>query len=89
NLKANEGFLKLQDQLEGTENRLSIERMRYNDAVKAVNTYIRTPMGGFANMLAHVQPHRYFETSENAREAPKVSFGNAPAGPAPREASGP
>ncbi len=83
NLKANEGFLKLQDQLEGSENRLSVERLRYNDAVRALNTYIRTPMGGFANMFAHVKAREYFQTSEAAREVPKVDFGTkAPAKPA-------
>jgi LemA protein len=78
NLKANEGFLKLQDQLEGTENRLSVERLRYNDAVRALNTFIRTPYGMFGNLFAHVRPREFFQTPESARAVPKVSFG-APA----------
>ena len=44
-LKANQSFLRLQDSLEGTENRIAVERKRYNDAVQALNTYIRTIFG--------------------------------------------
>jgi LemA protein len=81
-LKANENFLKLQDQLEGTENRVSVERSRYNDAVRALNTYIRLPTGMFGNLFAGVKPREYFNTPEAARAAPKVDFGSAPQ-PAP------
>jgi LemA protein len=73
-LKADESFLKLQDQLEGTENRIAVERGRYNDAARELNTYIRTPGGMLGNMLAQVKPRTYFEVTEGAREAPKVQF---------------
>jgi len=73
-LKSNESFMKLQDQLEGTENRLSVERKRYNDAVKNLNTFIRKPLGGFYAGLANVEKAEYFEIEETAKTAPKVDF---------------
>ena len=73
-LKSNEAFLKLQDQLEGTENRLAVERKRYNDAVKDVNTYTRTFLGRFYCNLAGVGSAEYFEIEEAVRETPKVNF---------------
>jgi LemA protein len=73
-LKSNESFLKFQDQLEGTENRLSVERKRYNDAVRAVNTFRRKFFGQFYASLASVGPAEYFEIQEVARETPKVKF---------------
>lgn len=73
-LKANEGFLKFQDQLEGTENRLSVERKRYNDAVRDLNGYIRGMPGRFFAGLAGVSTAEYFESAEGAKDAPKVSF---------------
>lgn len=73
-LKANESFLKLQDSLEGTENRISVERKRYNDAVLALNSYRRTFAGRFISALAGVGEARYFETPAAEREAPKVKF---------------
>jgi len=54
NLKANESFLKLQDSLEGTENRIAVERKRYNDAVRMLNTYRRTVVGRFIAAMAGV-----------------------------------
>ncbi len=74
-LKSNESFLKLQDQLEGTENRLSVERMRYNDSVKALNIFTRKLLGRLYAGLADVEKAEYFEISEAARTAPKVRFG--------------
>lgn len=73
-LKSNESFLKLQDSLEGTENRLGVERKRYNDAVKRLNTFSRKLLGRFYTSLAGVERAEYFEITEEARTAPKVSF---------------
>jgi LemA protein len=74
-LRANENFLRLQDELAGTENRIAVERMRYNQAVQAYNTQIkRFP----TNLVARVTgfSHRaYFEASPSAQEVPKVDFG--------------
>ena len=67
-------FMKLQDQLEGTENRLSVERKRYNDSVKELNTYTRKFIGRFFADWAGVEKAEYFEIEEPAKEAPKVDF---------------
>jgi len=77
-LKSNESFLKLQDSLEGTENRLSVERKRYNDLVTELNVFIRKPLGQFYAGLAKVEPGEYFEIEDAARTAPKVNFSEAP-----------
>jgi LemA protein len=73
-LKANESFLKLQDSLEGTENRISVERKRYNDDVRALNTYRRTVFGRFFASLAGVGEATYYEIPQAEKEAPKVKF---------------
>jgi LemA protein len=73
-LRANENFLKLMDSLEGTENRLAVERKRYNDAVQNLNTYIRTVFGRFFANLAGVGPAEYYRTPEKEKETPKVKF---------------
>lgn len=74
-LKSNESFLKLQDQLEGTENRISVERGRYNEAARNLNAYIRAIPGSIWASLAGVQQAEYFNvTNESAKEAPEVSF---------------
>jgi len=73
-LKANESFLKLQDSLEGTENRISVERKRYNDAVQALNTYVRTFMGRFYASLAGVSAAAYYEVPKSEQAAPRVKF---------------
>jgi len=73
-LKANENFLKLQDSLEGTENRIAVERMRYNDTVKVLNTYRRSVFGKFFASLAGVNEATYYETPQAEKEAPKVKF---------------
>jgi len=84
-LKSNENFLRLQDELAGTENRIAVERRRYNETVQDYNTFIAlfpnslvASLGGFARNDA------YFKTEEGARQVPKVNFGtpNAPAAPA-------
>lgn len=73
-LKSNQSFLKLQDQLEGTENRLAVERKRYNDSVRVLNTFTRKVLGRFYASLAGVEKAEYFEIEEAAREAPQVNF---------------
>jgi LemA protein len=73
-LKANQSFLRLQDSLEGTENRISVERKRYNDAVQILNTYIRTFFGRFYALLASVEPAEYYEIPEAEKQVPKVKF---------------
>lgn len=73
-LKANESFLKLQDSLEGTENRIAVERKRYNDAVRAVNTYRRTFFGRFFAAMAGVEKGEYYEPLEAEKALPKVKF---------------
>lgn len=73
-LKSNQSFLKLQDQLEGTENRLAVERKRYNDAVRVLNTFIRKLLGRLYAGLAGVEQAEYFEVGEEAKTAPKVEF---------------
>ena len=74
-LKANENFLSLQAQLEGTENRIVVERMRYNDAVRTFNAYQRTIFGSvFCSLRGLGQPRVYFKAAEGAKEAPKVTF---------------
>ncbi len=74
NLKANESFLKLQDSLEGTENRIAVERKRYNEAVQSLNTYRRTFFGRFFASLAGVSSAEYYEIPEAEKEVPKVQF---------------
>jgi len=73
-LKANQSFLRLQDSLEGTENRIAVERKRYNDAVQILNTYIRTFFGRFYALMAGVEPAEYYEIPQAEKEAPKVKF---------------
>ena len=74
NLKANENFLSLQSQLEGTENRIAVERNKYNEAARGYNTTIRQfPKNIVASMFGF-EKKPYFEASEGAKEAPKVEF---------------
>jgi LemA protein len=70
-LKSNENFLALQSQLEGTENRIAVERRRYNEALQAYNTYTRQIPGTFFGKPRD----EYFKVTGEAREAPKVNFG--------------
>ncbi len=73
-LKANENFLQLQAQLEGTENRISVERRRYNEVVQRYNTYIRRfPVNIIAGMFGF-RERPYFRAVEQAQQAPKVQF---------------
>jgi LemA protein len=81
-IKANQNFLSLQDQLEGTENRIAVARTRYNEALGALNTYAKEFMGSFFAKRASVQPKPFFETTEAARTAPpKVDFTPKPPEP--------
>jgi LemA protein len=73
-LRSNQAFLNLQAQLEGTENRLAVERKRYNDAVKELNAFSRSLLGRFYCSLAGVEKAEYFEISDEARSVPKVDF---------------
>lgn len=73
-LKSNENFLGLQASLEGTENRIAVERMRFNDAVKAYNIKIkRIPTVIIANMFGYDE-EKYFEVSEEDAKVPQVQF---------------
>jgi LemA protein len=74
-LKSNENFLRLQDELAGTENRISVERKRYDDAIQAYNTYIALfPNNIVASMSGFRRNDVYFAASEASREVPKVQF---------------
>ncbi|MDR3625808.1 MAG: LemA family protein [Ignavibacteriaceae bacterium] len=73
-LKANENFLQLQAQLEGTENRISVERRRFNETVQSYNTTIkRFPNVVFANLFGF-RDKQYFKATAGAETAPKVDF---------------
>ena len=73
-LKANQSFLKLQDSLEGTENRIAVERKRFNDAVRSLNKYIRGIPGRFYAVFAGVSQAEYYEIPEGQAETPQVKF---------------
>ncbi len=73
-LRSNENFRALQDQLEGTENRISTARQDYNNAVRAYNGYIRRFPAVMTAKAIGSSPHAYFEADETAAEAPKVEF---------------
>jgi LemA protein len=74
-LKSNENFLRLQDELAGTENRIAIERKRYNDALQDYNTFIGLfPNSIWAGMAGFKRNDAYFAASEGAKTVPKVDF---------------
>lgn len=74
-LKANENFRDLQNQLEGTENRINVARERYNSAVESFNSSIRSfPYSLTNSLLLHLKYKEYFKADAAAREAPKVQF---------------
>jgi len=73
-LKANQNFLALQDELAGTENRISVERRRFNEAVRAYNTAIRRVPGRFFASHFGFERRTAFEAAESAAEVPKVEF---------------
>lgn len=73
-LKSNKNFLELQSQLEGTENRISVERMRYNEVAQTYNTAIRRFPGSIAASMGGFKPKAYFRGAPGSSEAPKVDF---------------
>jgi len=74
-LKSNENFLRLQDELAGTENRIAVERKRYNDALQDYNTYIQKfPANIFARWAGFKPNEAYFTATEGSRQVPKVDF---------------
>jgi LemA protein len=73
-LRSSEAFNKLMDSIEGTENRLSVERMRYNESVRSLNTYTRQLFGRIVSGWADVKPAEFFEIEEAAAKRPDVNF---------------
>jgi LemA protein len=74
-LRSNENFLRLQDELAGTENRIAVERKRYNDTLQDYNTFIGLfPNSIWANMAGFHRNEAYFAASEGSRQVPKVDF---------------
>ncbi|MFB0515631.1 MAG: LemA family protein [Candidatus Neomarinimicrobiota bacterium] len=73
-LRANQNFLNLQAQLEGTENRIAVERRRFNEAARTYNTAIRLFPGSIVAGMSGFQSRTYFEAQEGAEEAPRVQF---------------
>jgi len=74
-LKANETFLKLMDELSGSENRIVVERMRYNDAVRDYNVTVRMFPGNFiARIFGYKVASEYFAAEEKAKTVPEVKF---------------
>jgi LemA protein len=74
-LKSNEEFMRLQDELSGTENRIGVARKRYNDSIQDYNTFIlQFPNNIWANMAGFKQNDAYFAASAAAREVPAVKF---------------
>jgi LemA protein len=77
-LKSNENFLRLQDELAGTENRIAVERKRYNDTLQDYNTYVQVfPHNVFAGWAGFQPNNAYFAATEESRQVPKVSFSNS------------
>lgn len=73
-LKSNQNFMKLQDELAGTENRIAVERMRYNDTVKIYNQAIRTFPGNLIAGMFNFKEAAFFEAPKEAKAAPQVKF---------------
>src|ERR1700720_2133371 len=81
-LKSNENFLRLQDELAGTENRIAVERKRYNDTLQDYNTYIGLfPNNIFAGWAGFKPNEAYFAASEGSRQVPTVNFAPPAASP--------
>jgi LemA protein len=77
-LKSNENFLKLQDELAGTENRIAVERKKYNDSIQTYNTFIgQFPNNFYAKWAGFQRNNDYFSASPASREVPKVAFPDA------------
>jgi LemA protein len=75
-LKANQNFLELQSQLEGTENRIAVERKRFNDAVNDYNKAVRGFPGVIVAKISGFERKGYFEAAQGAEQAPTVDFGS-------------
>lgn len=76
-IKANQNFLGLQHQLEGTENRINVARQRYNDAVKIFNASIRSFPNSLTNsVLLNLERKEFFQADPGAKAVPQVNFGN-------------
>jgi len=89
-LKSNENFMRLQDELAGTENRIAVERRRYNDSLQDYNTYLlKFPNNIYAGFAGYKENDAYFKASEGSREAPKVNFGTQTAAPSQAPAPAP
>ncbi|BBO88932.1 LemA family protein [Desulfosarcina ovata] len=74
-LKANQNFLDLQNQLEGTENRINVARQRYNQAVEAFNSKIRSlPYSLTNSLMLHLERKEYFKAEAGSAQAPQISF---------------
>lgn len=73
-LKANENFLDLQSQLEGTENRITVERKKFNDVARDYNTYIRKFPNNIISSIFSFDAKPYFKAEEGSEKAPKVEF---------------
>ncbi|HVG77276.1 MAG TPA: LemA family protein [Patescibacteria group bacterium] len=73
-LKSNQNFLQLQSQLEGTENRIAVERRRFNEAVRDYNTRLGLAPGSIVARLLGFTPKAYFEAAPDAATPPKVKF---------------
>jgi LemA protein len=83
-LKSNENFLRLQDELAGTENRIAVERKRYNDTLQDYNTYVQQfPNSIFAKWAGFKPNPAYFASPEGSRAVPKVNFSTPETQPAP------
>ena len=81
-LKSNENFLRLQDELAGTENRIAVERKRYNDTLQDYNTYLQMfPHNIIAGWAGFKVNDAYFAASEGSRQVPKVDFGGSNTAP--------
>lgn len=85
-LRSNENFLRLQDELAGTENRIAVERRRYNDTLQDYNTYIQIfPNNIVASLSGFTRNDAYFRADEGSRSAPRVQFPGANPQPAPQQ----
>jgi LemA protein len=74
-LRSSDQFMRLQDELSGTENRISVSRRRYNQQIQDYNTFVRQfPNSVWANMLGFHENNAYFQASEGSRNAPQVKF---------------
>ena len=86
-LRSNENFLRLQDELSGTENRIAVERKRYNDTLQDYNTYVQQfPASMFAAGMGFKPNPAYFTATEQSRAVPKVNFSAPQTQPQPAPA---